>query len=468
MGINFPEKIGISHCSIRELKIINRQRTSIFCDNHETVTNFAYPSSSMSPFIGPLQIQSRLVRQAARKNRSHSQGRFGWLQGFPSVARLQKLSAFRQAIRSGGAFGEGTSCAQMGVWPWFGSAGEQSAGERVSGGSSLLTGRVSVADEILSAASADSIPFYHEPVLLREIIDFLGAGGSKRLLDVTLGGGGHSEAMLMAGARVIAIDQDPVAIAHATSRLRCYAQRFCALRGNFRDFPEVLSEIGVEKFDGILADLGISSRQLDDPAKGFSFMHEGPLDLRMNPDAATSAADLVNTLSVEELQRILIEYGEEPQARKIAREIVKRRSVKAIMTTMELAQTVESVSPRRGHRHPATLTFQALRIAVNDELGALVDLLEAAPKWLKPGGKLAIMSFHSLEDRIVKRAFQRYAVAELDRPEWPAPRPNPEYCLKILTRKPVEPTAEEVERNPRSRSARLRVAERLPNKEVVS
>jgi len=290
---------------------------------------------------------------------------------------------------------------------------------------------------------------------------FLQPAEGRRFLDVTLGGGGHSEGMLSRGASVVALDQDPVAIAHATSRLRGFAHNFCALRGNFRDFPEILAEIGVGKFDGILADLGISSKQLDDPAKGFSFQHDGPLDLRMNPDGPQPASELVNGLPQDELQRILIEYGEEPQARRIARAIVQRRAQKPILTTLQLADVVSSVCPRKGHRHPATLTFQALRIAVNDELGALVDFLEAAPQWLKPGGRLAVMSFHSLEDRLVKRAFQRLSAREVDRPEWPAPRPNPEYCLNVLTRKPVEPTEAEVKANPRSRSARLRVAERI-------
>jgi 16S rRNA (cytosine1402-N4)-methyltransferase len=253
-----------------------------------------------------------------------------------------------------------------------------------------------------------------------------------------------------------------VAIAYATSRLRAHAGRFCAIRGNFRDFPELLSEIGVASFDIILADIGVSSWQLDDASKGFSFMHDGPLDLRMDPDGPETAADLINELPAEELERIFFEYGEEPHSRRIARAIVKERALKPILTTLELARVVESVSPRKNHRHPATLVFQALRIRVNDELGALEDFLKAAPLWLKPGGRLGIISFHSLEDRIVKRAFQHYATEYLDRPEWPEPRKNPDHLLRVLTRKPVEATAEETKANPRSRSARLRVAERLP------
>lgn len=356
---------------------------------------------------------------------------------------------------------------QMGTWPWFGNAGPNpSSSDDRPCGLGGYGGRQPEPFVDPGASSAESVPFYHHPVLLHEIMDYLQPAPGRRFLDCTLGGGGHSEALLERGAHVVALDQDPVAIAHATSRLRGFAQQFCALRGNFRDFPEMLGEIGLGKFDGILADLGISSRQLDDPGKGFSFQHDGPLDLRMNPDALVSAADLVNDMPVEELQRILIEYGEEPNARRIARAIVQRRAGKAITTTLQLAEIIASVCPRKGHKHPATLTFQALRIAVNDELGALVDFLEAAPQWLKPGGKLAIMSFHSLEDRLVKRAFQRYSAPEIDRPEWPAPKPNPDFCLKVLTRKPVEPSEAEIKHNPRSRSARLRVAERLSGQEV--
>ena len=351
----------------------------------------------------------------------------------------------------------------MGTWPWFGGA-ESHADEGRSGSAGWSGGRLISSGGGSQEPTGAGLPFYHEPILLEEIMAYLQVADGRRYLDVTLGGGGHSEGILQRGGHVIGLDQDPGAIAHATARLRGFSTKFCALGGNFRDFPEMLQEIGVDRFDGIVADLGISSRQLDDPAKGFSFMHDGPLDLRMNPDADKSAADLVNTLPFEELLRILIEFGEEPQARRIARAIVDQRTKRPIETTKHLADVVSSVCFRKGHRHPATLTFQALRIAVNDELGALVDFLDAAPRWLKPGGRLAILSFHSLEDRLVKRAFQRLSTPEIDKVEWPAPRPNPEYCLKVLTRKPVEPSEEEVKRNPRSRSARLRVAEKLPEK----
>lgn len=350
---------------------------------------------------------------------------------------------------------------QMALWPWLGAAENGNpAHERLSIGSPRNGGDPTPPD-MSPSPEDDGLPFYHEPVLLQQVIDYLRPSPDAWFFDATLGGGGHTEALLQRGANVVAMDQDPVAIAHATSRLRAHAGRFSVLRGNFRHFEEVLGEIGIKQFDGILADIGVSSKQLDDVSKGFSFMHDGPLDLRMDPDGPQTAADLVNTLSEEDLMRIFFDYGEEPKARRIARGIVQARAVKSIRTTLELAQIVEKASPRTGKRHPATLVFQALRIAVNDELGALQDFLKVAPKWLKPGGKLAIISFHSLEDRIVKHTFQKYATAELDRPEWPAPRPNPDFCLRLLTRKPVEATPEELKANPRARSARLRVAERI-------
>ena len=363
--------------------------------------------------------------------------------------------------RSAGRWFAPLGWSQMALWPWLGFAGNTGAGDDARHSVTSSRGGGSGPQNLPSAPEGD-LPFYHEPVLLKEVISYLRPSPGSLFFDATLGGGGHSEALLQAGATVVAMDQDPVAIAHASMRLRGHAERFSALRGNFRHFEEVLGEIGVKQFDGILADIGVSSKQLDDVSKGFSFMHDGPLDLRMNPDAPQTAADLVNTLSEEDLMRIFFDYGEEPKGRRIARGIVQARAVKTIRTTLELAQIVEKASPRSGKRHPATLVFQALRIAVNDELGALQDFLKAAPKWLKPGGRIALISFHSLEDRIVKRAFQHYALANLDRPEWPAPRPNPDYCLHLLTRKPVEAAHEELQHNPRARSARLRVAERLP------
>lgn len=309
--------------------------------------------------------------------------------------------------------------------------------------------------------STRNLPFYHAPVLLQEVLDLLQPAPGKLLFDGTLGGGGHSEALLQHGARVVAMDQDVNALKHATERLKPYAAQFCALRGNFRHFPQIVEETGVSGFDGMLVDIGVSSHQLDEAGRGFSFAKDAPLDMRMDTDAPRTAADIVNTEDELELTRIFNEYGEESNARRIARAIIKARASRRIESTLRLAEIVASASPKRGKRHPATLVFQALRIAVNDELAALHDFLAAAPRWLKPGGRLAVISFHSLEDRIVKQTLQHLSTPFLDRPEWPEPRKNPDCVLKLITRKPVEAGPQEIALNPRARSARLRVAERL-------
>lgn len=304
-------------------------------------------------------------------------------------------------------------------------------------------------------------PFYHLPVLLQEVLDFLKPAPGKLIFDGTLGGGGHTEALLQHGARVVGMDQDEEALRHAAQRLRAYEDRFCALRGNFRDFPTVLSEAGVGGLDGMLVDIGVSSRHLDSAERGFSFSKDGPLDMRMDQGAALTAAEIVNTWPVEELERVLREHGEEPQARRIARAIVKDREKAPFTRTLQLAEMIARVCPGRGRKHPATLTFQALRIEVNQEIHALRDFLQAAPRWLKPGGRLVVISFHSAEDREVKQAFQKMSQPFLDRPEWPEPRPNPDCLLRVLTRRPVEASGAELSLNPRARSARLRAAERL-------
>ena len=313
----------------------------------------------------------------------------------------------------------------------------------------------------LASMSSARLPFAHEPVLLQEVLDALKPAPGKLVFDGTLGGGGHAEALLERGVQLVAMDQDPHAIAHSSERLAQYGERLCILRGNFRNFPRILAETGVSGFDGMLVDLGVSSHQLDEPSRGFSFQKDGPLDLRMDPEQPRTAADLVASASEQELARIFSEYGEEPQARRLARAIVNARGKTPIKTTAELAEVISNTIGRKGKRHPATLVFQALRIAVNDELAALLQFLEAAPRWLKPGGRLAVISFHSLEDRIVKQAFHRLSTPFLDRPEWPAPRPNPDFCMRLVQRKPVEPGAEELGRNPRARSAKLRVAEKM-------
>ncbi len=303
---------------------------------------------------------------------------------------------------------------------------------------------------------------YHIPVLEHEVVEALRPAAGKLIMDGTLGGGGHTGRLLAHGANVLALDQDPAALAWATRRLEEAADHLVALRCNFATFPDILKEAGLGPvLDGILLDLGVSSHQLDVAERGFSFLREGPLDMRMDPDAAIRAADLVNGWPEEELARVFFEYGDEKASRRVARAIVKRRAERLFETTADLAAVVATVVPKRGPASPATRVFQALRIAVNDETGALEAALDAAHNWLKPGGRLAVISFHSLEDRIVKHRFRRQSQAEIDRPEWPAPRPNPECYYRLVTRKGITAGPTEISRNTRSRSATLRVVERL-------
>ncbi len=312
------------------------------------------------------------------------------------------------------------------------------------------------ADEDFSAT-----PFHHVTVLRHEAVEALQPAEGRVLVDATLGGGGHSELMLQGGATVWGIDQDPAARKAARKRLAAYADRLHIVAGNFRNAAELLRAEGLEQADGILADIGISSPQVDQAERGFSFLAEGPLDMRMNPAAPRSAADIVNTAAESELADILWQYGEERASRAIARRIVQERAKAPITTTTQLAAIIAAVLPRKGKQHPATRSFQALRIAVNDELGALDALLESGLSLLKSGGRFAIITFHSLEDRAVKRYFDRVTRPEIDRPEWPAPRPNPEYAARLVTRKPIVAGEAELAANPRARSAKLRVIEKL-------
>jgi 16S rRNA (cytosine1402-N4)-methyltransferase len=234
------------------------------------------------------------------------------------------------------------------------------------------------------------------------------------------------------------------------------------VESNFRDACEALDDIGEERLlNGALLDIGVSSHQLDEAERGFSLMREGPLDMRMSPRAAQSAADVVNTLPASELTRIFQQYGEEQNARRIAAKIVEIRASRPFQTTLDLVKAVESVSPRRGAKHPATKIFQALRIHVNDELDALRHALHALPDRLAPGARFAIITFHSLEDRIVKVFFREHSREWIDRPEWPKPRRNPDRLFKLLTPHPITPSEREMQRNPRSRSAKLRVVEKI-------
>ncbi|HEY1084428.1 MAG TPA: 16S rRNA (cytosine(1402)-N(4))-methyltransferase RsmH [Prosthecobacter sp.] len=359
---------------------------------------------------------------------------------------------------------------QAGVWPWFGTA-EDGMDEMMPWVRGTVTPRAPLGDDVQAGGGgktpgpegARGVPFYHLPVLMNEVLEFLQPAPGKLIFDGTLGGGGHTEALLQRGARVVAMDQDDEALRHAGERLKGYADRFCALKGNFRDFPTVLGEAGVTGLDGMLIDIGVSSRHLDAAERGFSFNKDGPLDMRMDTSGPVTAADIVNTYSQEDLERVLKDYGEEPQARKIARAIVQERARAPFRTTLQLADLISKVCPKFSKKHPATLTFQALRIETNQELAVLEEFLAAAPKWLKPGGRLAVITFHSLEDRVVKHTFQRQSQVWLDRPEWPEPRPNPECFYRLLSRKPVEASQNELDLNPRARSARLRGVERLPH-----
>jgi len=302
---------------------------------------------------------------------------------------------------------------------------------------------------------------YHRPVLAAEAIELLAPHPGSLILDGTCGGGGHTEAILRTGADVLALDQDPDALEFARARLTNFGGRVTLRHANFREAGRVLDELGIRQIGGAILDLGVSSRQLENADRGFSLMRNGPLDMRMDPRRELTAAEVVNSYSEEELTRIFRELGEEPAARRIASQIVKLRKESPIRETLALAKVVEKIVARHGRRHPATQVFQALRMEVNDELGALEQGLIALTNRLETGSRLAVITFHSLEDRIVKNFFRDRSREWLDRPEWPEPRRNPAYNLRLITSKPLEPSEIEQRTNPRSRSAKLRVAERI-------
>jgi 16S rRNA (cytosine1402-N4)-methyltransferase len=302
---------------------------------------------------------------------------------------------------------------------------------------------------------------YHLPVFPVEVCEWMAAGPGQFVIDGTLGGGGHSEVLLKAGARVLGVDRDPEALAYARARLANHGDRFSTWEGNFSCLPEIPEIQQGDRADGLLMDLGVSSRQLDSAERGFSFMREGPLDMRMGPSSPCTASQVVNQWPEANLVKILFEYGEESSARRIAGAIVRQRAIKPFVTTLELAGFIEKTVGRHGRTHPATKTFQAIRMAVNEELESLATALSNASKVLKPGGRLLIITFHSLEDRMVKRFLKHRSTAFLDDPGWPEPRPNPDYQYRLLSRKALIPTAEEISLNPRARSAKLRVAQLL-------
>ena len=302
---------------------------------------------------------------------------------------------------------------------------------------------------------------YHRPVLVRESVELLAPRPGALVVDATCGGGGHTTEILHTGADVVALDQDPDAIEFASEKLSEYGGRVTLRQANFREAGRVLDELGIVGIGGAILDLGVSSRQLENASRGFSIMRQGPLDMRMDPRRELTAANVVNFYSEEDLTRIFRDLGEEPAARRIASQLVKLRKATPFQDTFQLAKAVEKIVWRHGRRHPATQVFQALRMEVNDELGALEEGLRALTKRLESGARLAVITFHSLEDRIVKNFFRDRSREWLDRPEWPEPRRNPDYQLRLVTDKPLEPGENEQRNNPRSRSAKLRVAEKI-------
>ena len=308
--------------------------------------------------------------------------------------------------------------------------------------------------------------FAHQSVLLNECIDALAIKPDGIYLDGTLGGAGHSLQICrnLTTGRLIGVDRDLVALEAAKKRLYRHAKKVTLVHDNFENVGAILTALGLDRIDGMLFDLGVSSPQLDDAERGFSYMADAPLDMRMDREQSLTAYEIVNNWPREELKSILYEYGEERYAPAIAKKICAYRAEKPIETTLELADLIRSAMPAaalREKQHPAKRSFQAIRIAVNDELGELPPMLRAAEKNLKPGGRLAVITFHSLEDRIVKRELQALATGCTCPPEFPVCVCGKKPKMKLITRKPIVSGEEELNENPRARSAKLRVAEKL-------
>ncbi len=311
----------------------------------------------------------------------------------------------------------------------------------------------------------------HIPVLLQESVDLLlNAGGrsaaEKLIVDATFGGGGHARRLLELSSEkvaVVAIDRDPAAEWRSLSLKQDFGSRFQLLAGNFADLDLLLDEVGIGQIDGLLLDIGLSSFQLDEGERGFSFQSDGPLDMRMDPTTGSPASEIVREADCETLTRIFRDFGEEPYALSVARKIVDVRVQKPLLTTRSLALLIAGMVPdyKRSRRHPATLVFQALRIFVNDELGALERVLQAGLKRLDKGGRMVVISYHSLEDRLVKRFFRESAKGCICPPRVPVCGCGRSRQVKILSRSGLRPQSIEIERNPRSRSACLRAIERL-------
>ena len=308
--------------------------------------------------------------------------------------------------------------------------------------------------------------FHHVSVLLHECLDGLNIKPDGIYVDGTLGGAGHSSqiAKRLTTGRLIGIDRDPVALKAAGERLAPYKDNVTLVHANFCQIAQVLQELEIPGVDGVLLDLGVSSPQLDDGARGFSYMADAPLDMRMNSQDTLTAEIVVNTWSQEELKRILYTYGEERYAPQIASAICRRREAAPIRTTLELVDIIRSAMPPaalREKQHPAKRSFQAIRIAVNDELGSVEKVMEDAIPLLNPGGRLAVITFHSLEDRIVKTAMTAASKGCTCPPSFPVCVCGKKPQVKLISRKPITATPEELEDNPRSRSAKLRVCEKL-------
>ncbi len=308
--------------------------------------------------------------------------------------------------------------------------------------------------------------FHHISVLLQECLDGLDIKPDGIYVDGTLGGAGHSSqiAKRLTTGRLIGIDRDPVALQAAGERLQPYEKNVTLVHSNFCEMAQVLKDLDIPGVDGILLDLGVSSPQLDDAQRGFSYMADAPLDMRMNNEDSLTAYEVVNTWSQDELKRILFDYGEERYAPRIAAAICRRREEAPIQTTLELVDVIRSAMPPQALRekqHPAKRSFQAIRIAVNDELGSVERAMEAAIPLLNPGGRLAVITFHSLEDRIVKNAMAEAAKGCTCPPQLPVCVCGKKPIVKLISRKPIVATDEELDANPRSRSAKLRVCEKL-------
>jgi 16S rRNA (cytosine1402-N4)-methyltransferase len=302
----------------------------------------------------------------------------------------------------------------------------------------------------------------HEPVLYKEIIHALQPQKGGRYVDGTLGAGGHARGILEASApdgQLLGLDVDPQALAIARETLAPYEHRIHLVQASYTTLSEQLKKLQWDSVDGIVLDLGASSMQFDTPERGFSFQNDAPLDMRFGPHATQTAADIVNSYSERELADLIYEYGEDRDSRKIARAIVNKRP---LHTTRELVAAIEAVSPRRGDRvHPATKTFQALRIAVNEELSSIESVLPQAVAGLRSGGRLAVISFHSLEDRIVKEFFRSQSKDLINPPYERIYEVERKAIIKEVNRKPITPSDEEIKDNPRARSAKLRIAEKM-------